>query len=96
MEDVIMFDILKVISSKWRDIGLRTGQVNALDGYSRKYLNDDDECVVKVFNVWFSKDGTDNYPITWQGLYNLLCDVGQRASANKIADARPNMGIQRR
>jgi hypothetical protein len=89
-----MLDILGTVSSEWRKIGNLTGQSRALDGYERKYMMSDYECISKVFSVWFDTDGTPNYPITWQGLYDLLCTVGHRGIANKIADSTDKAGIK--
>jgi hypothetical protein len=57
-----MLDILGTVSSEWRKIGNLTGQSRALDGYERKYMMSDYECISKVFSVWFDTDGTPQPP----------------------------------
>ena len=83
-----------VVSGQWRQIGIRTGQADHLDGYATKAQNDDGKCCEKVFRVWIAKDGhLPRYPLTWQGLYDLLCDIRHDGIANKMADKKAKEGI---
>ena len=89
-------DIMSVVSSKWRQIGIRTGQADHLDGYATRALNDNNQCCERVFRAWIAKGGhPPRYPLTWQGLYDLLCDIGHNGIANKMADEK-GMSIERR
>ena len=80
------------VKDKWPDIGTRTGQSNDLETIRTKtMLNNKDACR-EVFAVWIDKDGHPKYPLTWQGLYDLLCDVGHRNIANTVADKKNAQG----
>ena len=80
---------MSVVSSKWRQIGIRTGQADHLDGYATRALNDDNQCCERVFRAWIAKGGhPPKYPLTWQGLCDLLCDIGHNRIANEMADEK--------
>jgi hypothetical protein len=94
VEDLV--DIAQKVSNKWREIGFLTGQENFIDGYETKSLKDSTLCCQWVFKKWIDDDGCKDYPITWQGLYDLLCDVGYRGMANKLAaDKAKNITLRR-
>ena len=85
-----------MVSSKWRQIGIRTGQTDHLNEYATKALHDANQCCERVFRVWILKGGhPPRYPLTWQGLYDLLCDIGCNGIANEMADVK-EIGVEKR
>lgn len=88
-------DIIQRVSVKWRQIGIRTGQADFLDGYEKKAMLDNNVCCEKVFGRWISNNGhPPRYPHTWQGLYDILCDVDHRGAAMKMANEKAREGIK--
>ena len=83
-----------VVSGQWRQIGIRTGQADDLDSYATKAHNDNSQCCERVFRVWIAKSGHHpRYPHTWQGLYDLLCDINHNGVANKMAEEKAEEGM---
>lgn len=85
-------NILKKVSSQWRTIGIRTGQADDLDNFERQAMFDNNISCQRVFKAWIDNGGHRNYPLTWQGLYDLLCDIDHRGIANAMADAKNAQG----
>jgi hypothetical protein len=95
--DVISLNIIAgTVVGRWENIARRTGQESSIASYREKYPDNEKECADKVFAEWFDGEGCEEYPITWQALYNLLCDVGERETANRLADAKAGIVIERR
>lgn len=70
--------IIDKVSSKWRKLGLLLDQMtNLLDGYSTQSMLRNDECCERVFDKWINNAGTSRYPNTWQGVYDVLCEIDQ-------------------
>lgn len=50
---------------------------------------DNDNACRAVFSKWIEKDGNPtHYPLAWQGLYDLLCNIGHRRIATEVAAAK--------
>ena len=76
------------------DIGLRFGlSMNILDGFRTKEMLDNTGCCVRVFDSWINNGGTDKYPDTWKGVYDVLCDIGHRGTANDMKADLAKAGI---
>ena len=89
LKELMSLNIIAKVSSQWKDIGIRTGQADKLHNYERRAIHGDQECCVRVFEAWIINGGSPpKYPMTWQGLYYLLCDVGRRGTANELADKK--------
>lgn len=87
-------DVMSEVCDRWRQIGIRTGQGDSLEGYAMKAQNDTYVCCFNVFQAWIANGGhPPKYPHTWQGLYDLLCDIKHARAANKMADEKAEMGI---
>jgi hypothetical protein len=81
-------NIIDSVSSKWRKLGLLLDQTtNVLDGYDRMAMLDNNRCCEWVFNKWINNGGTKLYPMTWEGVYNVLCAIGHRATADVMKSA---------
>lgn len=88
------FHLLTLISSSWIDIGEKMDiPSDVLKSLKENYMNDV-RCMRKIFfNHWYPKP-PKGYPISWQGLYNLLSDVGRMVDANKFFDFLTGMLIE--
>ena len=82
------------VNATWREIGIRFGiGLGTLDGYQRMEMLDNAGCCVRVFDSWIAKSGTTNYPMSWKGVYDVLCDVGHRGAADDMKADLAREGI---
>lgn len=58
-----------------------------LEGYRMKYAHDNKKCCVHVFNQWIQNNGSQNYPLTWEGLHDLLLDIEHATAAEDLKSA---------
>jgi hypothetical protein len=86
--------ITSTVSDKWRDLGSRVGLITAqLERFKSRSLRDNDECCVHVFTHWYNNDGYGGYPLTWKGLYDLLCDIKHKKVAKDLEAALGSCGV---
>lgn len=87
--------IIKKVSAEWRELGRLIGFGAAdLRRIDRLEHLDNVECCVDVFNHWIDNDGhPTNYPLTWQGLYDLLCDIEHDTVASYMKMALVSRGV---
>ena len=75
--------IKKSICNQWKDIGaLLEIPPSSLMAWESTYNRNPLECIEAVMNHWF-ENPTDDYPVSWEGLKNLLqavelCEVAKR------------------
>ncbi len=70
------FLLVDKVSVKWQDFGLQLSIEPAiLDGWEVQYQRDAKKCWNKVMGGFITNGGTDDYPSTWEGVYQLLKDV---------------------
>lgn len=82
------FHLRNEVSMKWKDIGFQLHLTNnQLEVWFGKYNRDADECWIRVMDHWLTGEGPSNYPVTWDGLYNLLKDVNLSQIAKDLKDA---------
>ena len=76
------------VSSEWRKLGRYLGQsTSELDSYSRESMLNNNTCCKRVFNHWINNDGhPPHYPLTWKGLYDVLCAIGHRGTAENMKE----------
>lgn len=92
--DLVDLDIMRIVSNKWMEIGVRIGQADYLDNYAKKSFLDNYVSCQQVFKTWIDDGGhPPRYPHTWQGLYDLLCDIEHSSIANKMAEEKNAQGI---
>ena len=79
--------VIMKVSPKWRRIGILFGMHQSeLNNYASREL-DNITCCTQVFDAWIKCGGTGTYPASWDGLYQILCDIDHRGTANEmIAD----------
>lgn len=67
--------LMDTVSNKWREIGRNMGiEDAALEGWEDQYSKNSDR-INAVFSMFLS-NGSPNYPFTWEGVVELLTDVG--------------------
>ena len=75
------------VSVKWKKFGLLLDlKPNVLDGWDSHYRGKAEDCWVQVMQHWMD-GGSKGYPATWQGLYDLVEDVGYPAVAKELKEA---------
>ena len=87
LDQLITLGVIENARHNWSSIASRTGQADDLN--ELKLMFDDKKACQRVFIKWIIKGGhPPSYPLTWQGLYNLLCDVDLPGFADTLADRR--------
>lgn len=80
----------------WNNIGERLGiEQDVLQSFLEDSQGKNDRALSKVFNKWLSNAGglpnNNEYPLSWQGLYNLLDDIGKIEVAKEYFAFLENM-----
>ena len=69
------YRLVDKVSSKWRNIGSVCGlSPNQLDAWEHQYRGNTRKCWTRVMEHWL-KGESEDYPATWEGLYDLLRDI---------------------
>ena len=84
------YDLSSKISGSWEDIGLRLGlEYNMLHGEIEE-LRTAKSRLGAVLAIWFEDapqlPNYGKYPISWEGLHNLLCDADHSVAAKEFVD----------
>ena len=69
------FCLSNKVKSRWKDFGTLLNLVDEVDAWDDKYRGDPDSCWKKVMKHWLDGGSEEDYPPTWEGLYDLLVDV---------------------
>ena len=76
--------ILHEVCTKWKDIGGVIGlNPSPLDAIEKHRLGDMMECCRDVFRVWLQQE-EGSYPVTWDGVRELLKDMELFCTAQKL------------
>ena len=87
------FSLIDKTSAKWSDFGLFLGlPLNQLDAFDAQFRGNAAECWKHVMSFWLSGRGSKDYPVSWEGLSALLCDVGFSEVAKELKKARTQAG----
>ena len=82
--EVHRFSLCNKVSDKWRKFGRQLDvEANQLEAWSKEYRGDCGECWDHVMEHWL-KNGSEGYSVTWEGLYDLLEDVGYSEVASEL------------
>ena len=87
------FYLMDMIGSKWRSIGQQLGlHPSQLDGLSTEHRDNATECCRAVLGKWLENPPSE-YPVTWDGLMELLddCQLSQVAIKLKAALSDANL-----
>lgn len=88
------FKLLELISSKWWDAGIRLKlTIDTLENYKQK-AEDNEQRLEYIFSQWIDSNGCPpEYPLTWKGLIELLCDIDKRSAADELSKVLENRGV---
>lgn len=68
----------------WKQLGLRLGQgLSVLDDFEQKDRGNIN-CCVRVFDKWIKNGGSRHYPLTWKSVYDVLCTIDHRGTADDM------------
>ena len=84
------FSLVDRVSSKWMKFGMIVGLgMNQLEAWERQFLMDANRCWLKVMTYWLQNGGNveQQYPVTWEGVYCLLTDIGYSEIARELKEA---------
>lgn len=91
----ITFSVVERVLHKWKDIGILLGfNYSVLESIEKEKNQVAKECLFKIFDEWtkFSMQQTnDQYSPTWNGLVNLLQDIGDSQLADNLVDILRNV-----
>ena len=62
------------------------------EDYAQKYSSNKDR-MMQVLNKWMEIAGTDDYPVSWEGLIELLEDIERSSAAEEIKTALAAKGV---
>lgn len=86
-------ELFDEICGKWKCIGIRLGlKSDTLDNYEQKSKDNVERCQ-NVFTHWINNNGHQDYPLTWDGLHILLCDIGKSSVAETLKEGLEKGGI---
>lgn len=82
------FRLLKLISSEWWNSGILLGlKADELENIQQK-TNDNVQRLTYIFTQWIDNYGhPPRYPLSWDGVCELLCDLGRDRAAEDLAVA---------
>ena len=73
------------VCPKWKEIGdLMRLSASRLEAIEKNRRGEVKECCRDVFHDWLAQEGGGNYPVTWQGLCELLEDLKFSALAKEV------------
>ena len=88
MGEVQTFRLVNRVSCKWEIFGcLLNIPQNMLTAWREEFLNNSARCWLKVMDYWLTGEDISDYPVTWDGLYELLEDVEYYEEAKKLKEA---------
>ena len=78
---------MDMIGNKWRTVGHQLGLLpSQLEGIASQFSNNATECCRAVLGEWLENPPPD-YPVTWDGLMELLEDCKLTQVAVKLESA---------
>ena len=84
------FRLMEKISGEWRSIGTLVDlSFSQLDSIAAEHHHKQIDCCRTVLRLWMENPPED-YPATWRGLLELLCDSELRQVATDLEDVLKN------
>ena len=86
MEEILTLGITERMSSRYQNAGQLLGlNLEYISRLKQRSLMDNRRTCELIFEHWVKNNGhPPNYPLTWKGLYNLLCDIQHRKLAEDM------------
>ena len=82
------YHLLKAACARWTKFGMLLGLPgNKIDSMSQAHTGDTITSLTQVMQYWLDGLGGLDYPVTWEGLYALLEDVGYDDVAGELRQA---------
>lgn len=80
--------IIDQIAPQWREAGILLGfTMPELETLQQTALNESFQCCRHVFSQWIANHGHPQYPLTWNGLHELLVNLHMDALAKQLQEA---------
>ena len=87
------FNLFNKISDQWLEAGLRVGvSFKELNNEYRLMYNDNKNRCRKVLAHWIN-NGSTEYPLSWEGLCQLLCDIDEASVAAELRQVLESNGV---
>ncbi len=82
------FRLKDMVSAQWEEFGTLLGIcLNQLTVWKKECPGDIAACWQRVMEHWITGQGSPDYPVTWEGLFTLLEDLGCQAIAQELRSA---------
>ena len=82
------FSLMKWVCPEWREFGRQLNIAGIkLDLWEEEYGKKAEKCWKKVMNYWLKGRGSNEYPVTWEGLKFLLKDLQYMEVAELLDEA---------
>ena len=95
MAEITQMGIAEQISSDYQTLGILVGiSLSQVESYRQQsFMNTTHTCNF-ILDEWISKNGhPPMYPLTWKGLYNILCKMNFKKVAEKLKSELSIKGI---
>ena len=81
--------IIEEMSNEWKRVGRLLGlSMSTISHFEDLHPNGNVRCCELVFNKWINNNGyPPNYYYNWDGVCELLADMGHHQSAEDLSDA---------
>ena len=88
-------NIADKIGSKYQRLGTILGlNMATIDSYKQQSFMNLGQTSGRILNDWIERNGhPPNYPLTWKGLYDVLCDIGHRNAAETMRSDLRQKGV---
>ena len=93
--EITRMGIAEEICSDYQTLGILVGiGLPQVESYRQQsFMNTTHTCYL-ILDKWISKNGhPPQYPLTWKGLYNILCDMQYNKVAEKLKVELSTRGI---
>lgn len=87
--------IIESVSCKWKDLGSLLGLTGPkLENAWLRFYNNTIDCCRHVFGEWIEMyDINSQYSVTWDGVYELLCDIDHSGTAKDLKECLESKGV---
>ena len=79
--------MIRSIKHKWHEMGRLLGRGDELESISMKHQKDPESCCIDLLQKWLDGGCSSQYPVTWDGLLELLDDLEFSIVAEKLKSA---------